>query len=360
MDFKELIKQPEYDFLRENPHLGANIILLGFGGSHAYGTNIEGSDVDIRGIALNSRQDILTMHDFEQVTNEQTDTTVYSLHKMFNLLVNCNPNTIELLGLQPEQYLVCTEAGKMLLDNKDLFLTKKAINSFGGYANMQLYRLNQKAAHSMHQDELEKHILKTMHFMQESFAGRYATMPNDSIKLYIDKAVQPNMETEIFIDGQMNHVSLRDFSGMLGEFNNTMKQYGKIGKRNEKAYEHNKIAKHMMHLVRLYLMVFDILEKGEINTKRDNDHDFLMSIRNGAYLNENNQPVPEFFELVDTYEKRLEEDAEETSLPAEPDMDKVNELMCSINEKVFDKSFMEKQERETFDIFEEEQEREEI
>ena len=50
-EIKESIKQPEYDFLRTSEHLGNNICLLTLGGSHAYGTNVEGSDVDIRGIA---------------------------------------------------------------------------------------------------------------------------------------------------------------------------------------------------------------------------------------------------------------------------------------------------------------------
>lgn len=334
MDFYELLSKKEYDFLRNHESLGNNITLLGLGGSHAYGTNVEGSDVDIRGVALNSSTEILTMRDFEQVVDIPTDTTIYSLHKIAELLTNCNPNTIEILGLQPEQYLYLSEPGKMLIENRELFLSKRAVHTFGGYANAQLYRLNQKAAHSMNQSELERHILKTMHFMQESFAGRYATFPHDNIKLYVDKAVQPGMETEIFIDGQMNHVSLRDFSGMLGEFNNTMKQYGKIGKRNEKAYEHNKIGKHMMHLVRLYHMCFDILEKHEINTFRKDDHDLLMSIRNGAFLDSNNQPTKEFFEMVDSLEKRLAYDAKATDLPEEPDKKKIDDLVCTINSQV--------------------------
>ena len=37
------------------------IIFLCLGGSHAYGTNVPESDVDIRGCALNSRQDIPLM-----------------------------------------------------------------------------------------------------------------------------------------------------------------------------------------------------------------------------------------------------------------------------------------------------------
>ena len=54
-EIKAEIKKPEYEFLEKNEHLGKNIILLGLGGSHAYGTNTETSDLDVRGCALNRR-----------------------------------------------------------------------------------------------------------------------------------------------------------------------------------------------------------------------------------------------------------------------------------------------------------------
>lgn len=82
---------PEYGFLYKNEHLGTNIILLGLGGSHAYGTNVESSDVDVRGVALNRKQEILTNENFEQFVNEETDTTIYSFNKIIALLSNCNP-----------------------------------------------------------------------------------------------------------------------------------------------------------------------------------------------------------------------------------------------------------------------------
>ena len=41
MDFKVLMKTTEYDFLRTNERLGNSIMLLGLGGSYAYGTNNE-------------------------------------------------------------------------------------------------------------------------------------------------------------------------------------------------------------------------------------------------------------------------------------------------------------------------------
>ena len=92
---KEKLKSAEYDFLRTNENLGSNIILLTLGGSHAYGMDKEYSDVDVRGISLNSKPDILLGTDFEQVVDVDTDTTIYSFNKMIRLLMSNNPNTIE-------------------------------------------------------------------------------------------------------------------------------------------------------------------------------------------------------------------------------------------------------------------------
>ena len=75
-NYKDILNTPEYEFLRTNEHLGDNIIMLALGGSHAYGTSTPESDLDIRGIALNSKEEILTNQNFEQFVNEETDTTI--------------------------------------------------------------------------------------------------------------------------------------------------------------------------------------------------------------------------------------------------------------------------------------------
>ena len=50
MDFIKLMHSAQYDFLRTNPRLGNRIILMGLGGSYAYGTNNENSDIDLRNL----------------------------------------------------------------------------------------------------------------------------------------------------------------------------------------------------------------------------------------------------------------------------------------------------------------------
>ena len=69
VDFEQVINSKQYDFLRTNEHLGNKIILLGLGGSYAYGTNVETSDIDIRGCALNSKEELLGNRKFEQFVN---------------------------------------------------------------------------------------------------------------------------------------------------------------------------------------------------------------------------------------------------------------------------------------------------
>lgn len=333
-EIKDKVNSSEYDFLRTNEHLQNNIILLGLGGSHAYGTNVESSDIDIRGCALNSKEEILTNKNFEQFDNDETDTTIYSFNKLISLLTNVNPNVIEMLGLKPEHYIYLSPIGKELLDNKHLFLSKKCIHSFGGYANQQLRRLDNKAVRLVSQSEREQHILNSIENASYTFKDQFFSYDEDNIKLYIDKSDREEYDTEIFMDINLKHYPLRDYKGMWSTMNNIVKEYGKIGKRNANAIEHNKLGKHMMHLVRLYLMCLDILNEGKIITYREKDHDFLMEIRNGKYLDENRQPIPEFFDIVKDFEDKLEKAKKATSLPDNPDYKKINEFVMSVNERV--------------------------
>ncbi len=347
-EIKAKLNSDEYSFLKADKHLGSNIILLTAGGSHAYGTDNKNSDLDIRGCAVNSRMGILASgsfrqftntdaligEDFEQFTDDATDTVIYSFNKFMFLLANCNPNTIEMLGCKPEHYFYLSDIGRELINNSDMFLSKKAVGTFGGYAMQQMYRLRQLTTNKMPQADLEEHILHVLSSMEENFAGKYSAYPDDAIKLYIDTAVQKGFDKEIFMDINLHHYPLRDYCCLWNELQTTVKSYAKAGKRNKKAAAHKKIAKHSMHLLRLYMMCIDILEKQKIVTYREKEHDLLMDIRNGKYLSADDKPLPEFFELVSEYEKKLEYAKKNTTLPDEPDYRRIMEFTAYVNERV--------------------------
>ena len=234
---------PEYNFLRENEHLGKYMMFVTVGGSHAYGTNVEGSDLDIRGVALNSREDLLGLGEFEHYVDTQTDTTIYSFNKAVKLMCSGNPNMLEQLGNADELVISYNPMTKLLMDNKKLFLSKRLIYSFGGFAG----KLIQKA------DTLDKdpiyHGSKKMH-------------------------------------------------------------------------------KTVMNAIRLYNMLFDILEKCEIKTYRSEEHDILMRLRNGDYDYEELRNY-----VLPVYETRLQNDKKETELPDNVNWKLVNELVMTVNKE---------------------------
>lgn len=325
-----LTAKPEYDFLRTNEHLGDNIILLTLGGSHAYGTNVEGSDVDIRGCALNSRSDILGMTNFEQVIDNATDTTVYSFRKLVSLLINCNPNVIEMIGCKPEHYFMTTDIGWKMIDNRKIFLSQRAVNSFGGYANQQLRRLeNAIARDALPQDRKMEHIRQSMENAMHSFEHTYTAFHQGSIRLYTGVGLSEDMERDLYADVRMAGMPVRQLKSILNDLTNILGTYDKINHRNKKDELH--LNKHAMHLVRLYLMCLDILEKEEIITYREADHDLLMSIRNGKYQNEDGTFRSEFFDMVNEYEKRMKYAQEHTSLPKHPNMKQIEEFVEDVN-----------------------------
>ena len=287
MNFEELLQTKEYDFLRTNPRLSGRIMLLGLSGSYGYGTNREGSDVDFRGVTLNLPSDLIGLTSFEQFEDRTTDTVIYGFNKFVSLLVNCNPNIIELLGLDDDQYYIRSELGQTLLDNRHLFLSKRAAASFGHFADAQLRRLQNAIARvSLPQSEREQHILRSVRNSLEDFNKRQREEERNNTRLYVDAAVTEGLDTEIFLDVDLKHYPLRRYTDMMNTLNSVIRDYDKIGKRNHKK-DDTHLNKHAMHLIRLFMMGIDILQNEEIRTHRPKeDLTLLMSIRNGDYMEE--------------------------------------------------------------------------
>lgn len=323
-----MIDECDYRFLNQNGYLNENICLLGFGGSYAYGTNKEGSDIDIRGFATHTVGDILNMYDFQQVVEENTDTTIYSIRKMFQLLTECNPNTMEILGLK--DYIYKNEIGDMVLDNVDIFLSNACVKSFMGYANQQLYRLQQKTLVALTPAQLNQHIAKTVNGMKDHLVGAYGEVAKD-IEVKVDNS------GELILTIPELTCKMEKVEKVINEMHNVISSYKKESKRNKQAIEHAKVAKHSMHLLRLYMMCEDLLLTGKIITTRTKEHDLLMDIRNGKFLGEDQRPNAEFFKMVDEYDERVKKAAKKSVLPSKPKYDAIQDLYMTINQIVMSK-----------------------
>ena len=334
MDFRELLNTSEYDFLRTDPRLGKRIMLLGLSGSYGYGTNREGSDIDFRGVTLNLPSDILGLTTFEQFEDRKTDTVIYGFNKLIGLLLNCNPNTIEILGLDDDQYLIKSSLGQELLDHKQLFLSKRAAASFGHYADAQLRRIqNAIARDTLPQPTREEHIRRSVQHTLDDFNRRYETNEENTARIFVDEAVTEGLQKEIFLEVNFKKYPLRQYNSMMNMLNAVVRDYDRIGKRNHKK-DDNHLNKHAMHLVRLFMMGIDILENAEIRTHRPpEDLMLLRSIRNGDYM-QDSVLIPAFYEIVEDYERRFAEAERDSRLPDNPDMEAIENFVERVNRRV--------------------------
>lgn len=326
---KEILNKEEYKFIHSNENLGENIIYLTLSGSIGYGTNLDNSDIDLRGITIERKENMYGLQSFEQFEDLETDTVIFGLKKFVSLALKGNPNILELLGTKDEHIIYMNKYGEALRRNKELFISKRIINTFGNYAAAQLRRLQNALVRDEYpKEEKEKHILNTINNQMNHFSSNYTEFPNGSIKLYIDKSNKQEIETEILMDIHIDKYPLRDFISIYSEMSSIVRDYDKLNHRNRKKDE-GKLLKHAMHLIRLLIMGTEMLQTHEINTYREKEHDLLMDIRKGKYSYE------ELFKLVELYEFNFREASVNTTLPNEPDEGQVKELLISLYEEYY-------------------------
>ena len=218
-----------------------------------------------------------------------------------------------------------------MVDERKMFLSQKAVQSFGGYANQQLRRLECAVARDrVSQSKKEEHTLNSMKNSMKHFEEKYTQFDKGSIVLYTAESQREEYDTEVFANIHLNHYPARDFNSIMNELSNVIGTYEKLNHRNHKKDDEH-LNKHAMHLIRLYLTCIDLLEGGEFATYREKDIPLLMSIRNGKYQKEDGTYEQEFFDMVSDLEKRMQYAKEHTVLPPKPNYKRIEEFVLYVN-----------------------------
>jgi len=107
-------------------------------GSQAYGTATPQSDVDYKGIYIAPENQVLGVLREQETRRYGPDDQNFSLRHFARLCVKCVPNVLELLFCEEDCVVDATKDGRLLRSQRDLFLSKKCVNPYIGYAQQQI------------------------------------------------------------------------------------------------------------------------------------------------------------------------------------------------------------------------------
>lgn len=346
--------------------IGAKTIYLVRHGSWAYGTNIEGSDEDFKGICIPPQEYYLGFNSkFEQAELNEPDVVIYELTKFFKLAAASNPNVVEVLFVDDADIIYMNDLGAEIRANRDKFLSKRIKNTFAGYAFSQLKRIKLHRKYLLNppqspptraemglpeqtvipRDQLvaaQAEIQKEIDRMNFSFMDELS----EATKIGISNAMS-EMLAELKITSDEQWLSAARRVGLADNFIEIMQreraysskkrefdQYqnwkeNRNPKRAELERKYGFDSKHALHLVRLIRVCREVLTTGKVIVKRP-DRDELLAIRNGEWS------YDKLLEFVDAEENQLEKiynSKENNILPAVPDIKFLDELCISLVER---------------------------
>ncbi|MFA5024291.1 MAG: nucleotidyltransferase domain-containing protein [Patescibacteria group bacterium] len=331
-------------------------------GSHAYGTNNEDSDTDIRGIAVLDDKSYYFgfLKKFEQYEYPNADTVIYDIRKAFSLMADANPNMLDIIFADEKFHQKVDDRFKIVLDNRDKFLSKRARFTYTGYSYSQLKRIKSARSWLLNppkkKPERSDFGLPEQGLISKDNMGALqwimANMLKDSVSyLNFSDATKKELEDANWIgliqqqgipENGFEHlqkaINISDeFMAIMQKeqaYNNAKRHFDsytqwKNSRNKKRAILEEKYgydAKHAMHLVRLLRMGKEILTEGKVLVFRP-DREELKEIRNGSWSYEQVE------EYAETMEKEIASLYEASKIPKEPNRNEIDKLCVEVIEK---------------------------
>jgi hypothetical protein len=340
-------------------------------GSQSYGTSTPTSDVDYKGVYVQPNDDILSFRYKEQY-EVGNDESYYEVKRFIQLLSSANPTVLELLYSPPECILHKDQLFDLIVSQRDKFLTKKCLNSFGGYAVAQIKKakgLDKKMNYEKHRVERKdvldfcyvledksmplKKWLKDEGKMQEHCGLAKLDHMRDCYTLYYDhlaemKSTNPRFEgggygykgiagedsNEVRLSSIPKHAIKEAFfyfnkdgySMHCKDYNEyvTWLQNRNVNRFTETKEHGQKIdGKNLLHCRRLLDMAAEIATGGTITVRRPNA-EYLLQIRRGEVN------LDALIEGAEEDLKKLDDLYEKSGLPEDVSEDFMNDLLLKI------------------------------
>jgi uncharacterized protein len=149
-------------------------------GSVAYAVSSDTSDMDVVGFCIPPKDMIFPHlrgeipgfgqqtqrfevwqqhHVVDPSSKQEYDFAIYSIVKFFQLVMENNPNMLDVVFVPQRCVLFASPVAQMIRDNRHLFLHKGSYHKMRGYAYSQLHKIGTKANSSnpKRQADIEKH-----------------------------------------------------------------------------------------------------------------------------------------------------------------------------------------------------------
>ncbi len=355
----------------------ARAILLTKVGSHSYGINTASSDLDYKGIFIATKEYYLGLKNIEQkdkgwnedsdrfpVLNGVKDLVFYELRKYLKLAKDANPNILELLFESNEFYqYLHPVVGQKLIDNRELFLSKKIKYSYSGYAYAQIRKIKSHRKWLLNppskKPSAEDYGLTDKTALDKSEEKAFITflwmLIKDRIEYMEEQQELYNLISDrIDFKGVINNNQLpQEFYPYIQNLTKASDRYMDLLRRTQeyrkdlhywKSYQawlKNRNpqraeleakcgfdAKHAAHCIRLVRMGNEILTTGRVNVdRRGIDAEELLEIRLG------NVSYEVVLEEAERLFAQLDRSYEISTLPYKVDFEKINQLAMELVEE---------------------------
>lgn len=299
-----------------------NLILFEvISGSRAYGLDLPHSDTDIRGVFYLPDNALYGLNYIPQVNNETNDEVYFELGRFVELLLQNNPNVLELLA-SPEHCILYRHPLMDLLKS-DYFISKQCQQSFAGYAFGQIKKargLNKKIVNPIPKEkksllefcfvlEQDKSILLNKWLVDSNLNQKQLGLvaiehAKNLYAVFLDRdcqlgyqGVMKNEEDSVILKSRvekgLSPVTYLIFNqeGFSSYCRDYQSYWQWVEERNEERYNNNQAhgqqydSKNVMHTFRLLETAKEIALYGEIRVHRPN-REALLAIRRGEFTYE--------------------------------------------------------------------------
>ncbi len=307
-------------------------------GSHLYGTNTPESDLDIAGVFIPSKREMLGLsaypleHDSSRKISEgprnaagDVDCKHYSLRRFLQLISQGQPGALEILFSNPIDARICTSTWMTLIDvARQSVLSKKGIAPFLGFAQSQAEKMVRRG-------EKYNQITSLLNVLMQ-LTGDGLSLPLEESVVWVtaiqdyDATVHTNDHgyRQLRFAGSDYDVgiSLRTFKKQL------QRKEERYGARSKAAALEHLDYKALLHCMRLLTQAEEYLNSGTITFPRP-DRDFLMTIKRREWPPEGYDVFEEVSKSIERIRKHV---TPRSKLPDIPNLEWLEEFCIQVHE----------------------------